>query len=75
MRLILAALAVLYVICRIHVTIWLYGTPVATVSAGALLLAATLTACGAAVVLMVLKLRAGPHSCPYARPVATGGAR
>jgi len=57
MRAVLAALAVLYILCRIHVTLWLYGAPVASVPLAALALAATLALCGAAVALWVLAVR------------------
>jgi hypothetical protein len=53
----LTALAVLAVLCRVHVALWLYGVPVASVPVAALLLAAVLALCGAAVVLWVLARR------------------
>jgi hypothetical protein len=59
--------ALLAVSCRIHVTIWLAGHPVARPPVAGLLLAATGVAC---LVLLVLIVRAcwGFRSSPYPRP-------
>jgi hypothetical protein len=54
--------------CRIHVTIWFLGHPVARPPVAGLLLAAIALACAAGA-LMVLRSCLGFRSSPYPRPV------
>jgi hypothetical protein len=58
--------AVLAAACRIHVTIWLAGHPVARPPVAGLLLAAVALACAALAVLAVRACR-GFRSSPYPR--------